>query len=262
MKLSIITINLNNASGLQKTCLSVVTQTFKEFEWIIIDGASVDNSVDIIKQYLNNVSYWISEPDSGVYNAMNKGINIATGEYFLFLNSGDYLLHPWTLHEVINEIKLSKYADVYYTDVLLSDYQLIKHPKTITLNFFLKTSINHQNCIIRQKLFKDELYNENYKIASDWYFFIKGFYNNTITYFHIKTNITIYDINGISNNKKLISERKEILEKMNLVIKDSSFSSRKYLSSFCNILKLIKYILPYGLYKIIVFLKIKYVNIK
>ncbi|MCL2792955.1 MAG: glycosyltransferase [Spirochaetaceae bacterium] len=248
MKLSIITINRNNSHGLKKTCLSVAAQTFKEFEWIIIDGASKDNSVDIIKQHSNNLSYWISEPDSGAYNAMNKGIRKATGDYLLFLNSGDYLLYPWTLQEVIDEIKISKEADVYFCDAVLSTYQLLKYPLDIDFNFFKKAMINHQNCLIKRELFKDRLYDENYRISADWYFFLKESFDNNIIFHHIKTNIAIYDMNGISinNKKEARAERKSIFKKMNI-------GERKYL--LWNILKMGKYLLPYGLYKLIQLLK-------
>ena len=94
MKLSIITINLNNASGLEKTIQSVINQTYKDFEFIVIDGASTDGSVEVIKKYSSGINYWVSESDTGIYNAMNKGIRKAQGEYCLFLNSADYLFSP------------------------------------------------------------------------------------------------------------------------------------------------------------------------
>ena len=91
-QLSIITINRNDAQGLEKTLESIwKKQSFKDFEHIIIDGASTDNSINIIKKYASHLSYWVSEPDKGIYNAMNKGIIKAKGNYLLFLNSGDWL---------------------------------------------------------------------------------------------------------------------------------------------------------------------------
>jgi glycosyltransferase involved in cell wall biosynthesis len=89
MKLSVITINYNNAIGLRKTIESVVNQTFRDYEYIIIDGGSTDGSVDVIKEYADKIDYWVSEPDKGIYNAMNKGVAAAHGEYTNFLNSGD-----------------------------------------------------------------------------------------------------------------------------------------------------------------------------
>ena len=89
MKYSIITINYNNKDGLKKTIESVINQSCKDFEYIIIDGGSTDGSVDVIRQYADRINYWISEPDKGVYNAMNKGVAQAHGEYLNFMNSGD-----------------------------------------------------------------------------------------------------------------------------------------------------------------------------
>ena len=86
MKLSIITINYNNAIGLKKTIESIVEQTYHEFEYIVIDGGSNDDSKKVILENQNNISDWCSEKDAGIYNAMNKGILKATGEYLLFLN--------------------------------------------------------------------------------------------------------------------------------------------------------------------------------
>src|SRR5690348_17657794 len=102
-KLSIITINLNNVKGLQKTMESVFAQTFTDYEYIIIDGGSTDGSVSEIKKHQNKLVYWISENDKGIYNAMNKGIVKANGEYILFMNSGDYLYTDNTIKEVFQK---------------------------------------------------------------------------------------------------------------------------------------------------------------
>jgi len=248
MHLSIITINKNNTIGLEKTIQSVITQTFKDFEYIVIDGNSTDESVEIIKKHCNGINYWISEADTGIYNAMNKGIKKATGDYLLFLNSGDFLLHPWTLEEVFNEIKTCKQADVYFSDAVGNTYQVIKYPQDITLNFFILYMINHQNTLIRRELFNHQLYNEKYKITADWYFFITELIQYNISFFHIKTNIAVYDANGISyiHEKKRELERKTALKELNI-------SRNKYY--LIKILKLTKYLLPYGLYKLYLFLK-------
>lgn len=93
MKLSIITINFNNRDGLQRTINSVLSQSFKDFEWIVIDGGSTDGSRNLLEIYKKYFSYWCSEPDKGVYNAQNKGISVAKGEYMSFMNSGDIIKH-------------------------------------------------------------------------------------------------------------------------------------------------------------------------
>src|SRR5574344_1377354 len=98
--ISIITVNKDNCAGLKFTIDSVLCQTFKDYEWIVIDAASTDGSVELIKQYQEHISYWVSEPDGGIYAGMNKGILKATGEYILFLNSGDSLADNDVLENV------------------------------------------------------------------------------------------------------------------------------------------------------------------
>ena len=96
-ELSIITINLNNCAGLQKTLDSVFAQTFTDYEYLVIDGGSTDGSAELIKKQENKFVYCVSEKDNGIYHAMNKGIRKATGDYLLFLNSGDYLVNDEVL---------------------------------------------------------------------------------------------------------------------------------------------------------------------
>lgn len=256
-KLTIITINKNNSSGLEKTCLSVSTQTFKKIEWIVIDGASEDNSIEIIKQFSDNINYWVSEIDSGIYNAMNKGIIRATGEYILFLNSGDCLLHPWTLHDVINEIIISEYADIYFSDSINDKYFIRKYPKIITTSYLINRNICHQNSLIRRELFNYNLYDENFKIISDWYFSISMLINYNIKFYHLKTYISLYNTEGISSiNCDLLQEEKNIiLRKFNNKLK-----KKNYFYVIFKFIKLIKYILPHGLYKLFFLLKQKYMN--
>ena len=120
MKLTIITINYNNASGLQKTMESVLAQTCKDFEHLIIDGASTDDSVNVIENYGLQIAHtaisfqWLSEPDKGIYNAMNKGIRMAQGEYIHFLNSGDWLVDEKVVEDILSVFSLSRFEVVNY----------------------------------------------------------------------------------------------------------------------------------------------------
>jgi glycosyltransferase involved in cell wall biosynthesis len=120
VKLSIITINKDNARGLEKTIQSVMGQTYNDFEYIVIDGASSDDSVDIIKRYADRMTYWVSEPDTGIYNAMNKGIRKAQGEYCLFLNSGDVLINSNSLKDAFEEISHCLEIEFIIRDTALS----------------------------------------------------------------------------------------------------------------------------------------------
>ena len=118
MKLSIITINYNNRDGLQKTIESVVSQSFKDFEWIVIDGGSNDGSRELIERYAESISYWVSEPDKGIYNAMNKGIKASNGDYLLFLNSGDSLCDEYVIADFQ---KLSFTEDIISGNIIVDD---------------------------------------------------------------------------------------------------------------------------------------------
>lgn len=205
MKLSIITINLNNAQGLQATIESVLSQSFLDYEFIIIDGGSTDSSVDIIKQNSDKIHYWVSEKDRGLYNAMNKGIMKAQGEYCYFLNSGDYFVNEKVLSEIFNNSptdssficgnfitdkkgKLKKYSDYRIRDWQFSLYEIFSG--------FLA----HQAFFIKKNMFdKYGLYDERFRIMSDWklFFIAIGINNEQVTYRDV--DISIYDMDGISS---------------------------------------------------------------
>jgi len=197
LTLSIITINRNNSFGLEKTIKSVICQMFTDFEYIIIDGASDDESVETINKYSNNVNYWLSEPDTGIYNAMNKGINKAKGVYCLFLNSGDTLISPETLFNVFMEIK-GLTADIFYSDRVNSNGKIKQYPNILTIDYLVSSPINHQNSLIKRSLFLENgFYNENLKISSDWEFFLNGLWKYKYIFHHINTHISVFDIHGI-----------------------------------------------------------------
>lgn len=202
MFLSIITINRNNAEGLKKTLESVAAQTCRDFEHIIIDGASTDGSVDVIKEYVaspagKNVSYWISEPDSGVYNAMNKGIKKATGDYCLFLNSGDSLYTKDVIQKVL---PYSKQSMPFICGKLKFDTgEIVCIDRKLTLYSFYHFFIPHQSIFIQRNLFDIYgLYDENLKIISDHVFFYKTMIKNHVPYLNLDEIISIYDTKGIS----------------------------------------------------------------
>ena len=218
MKLSIITINRNNAEGLRKTIGSVVSQTFKNVECIIIDGASTDGSVDVIKEFENAITYWISEPDSGIYNAMNKGIVKASGDYLLFLNSGDYLYNSDVLRKFIE----SDYdEDVIYGNIRCdfgNGVEVRSYYGEVTLRTFVEETINHSGCaFIKKELFdKYGLYDEKLKIVSDWKFFLVAIGLGTASVRHVDYVISVFDTNGISNNQVELAsnEREKVLKEM------------------------------------------------
>ncbi|MEO8533824.1 MAG: glycosyltransferase family 2 protein [Flavobacterium sp.] len=210
--LSVITINFNDASGLNKTIESVVNQSFKDIEYIIIDGGSKDGSVSVIEEYKDKISYWVSEPDKGIFNAMNKGIKAATGEYLLFLNSGDFLNGTDSLNDFIKHNDFQ--GDIIYGDYKFKEGEKI-YPDYLTPLFFVRTSLPHQSTMFRREVFdKMGMYNEEYKIVSDRDFYIKCFLSNQFTFQHIRHSLTVFDLEGLSNNAQQEEKHKWEKEKM------------------------------------------------
>lgn len=171
MLLSIITVNLNNQKGLKNTIDSVIQQTNNDFEYLIIDGGSADGSKEIIAANQHQINYWISEPDKGIYNAMNKGIAKATGKYLLFLNSGDTLSNSNTIAQLKPHLKNS---DLYYTHAKVikkseKNFFYVFYPKKISFKYLIMRSLNHQNSILKKTAITQlGGYSEAYQIVSDW----------------------------------------------------------------------------------------------
>lgn len=217
-KLSIITINYNNLVGLKKTFKSVVNQTWQEFEYIIIDGGSTDGSVDYIESQNGNIDYWISEPDKGVYNAMNKGIEVATGEYLLFLNSGDHLFDNQVLAKC--NVHLNLFDLITCNIQMMGDKysRIICYPEKLRFSYLFINAVCHQSIFIKKELFSlVGLYDENLKIVSDWKFMIMALFKYHCTYAKVNETLATYYLDGMSsdlmNREILNNERKEVLEK-------------------------------------------------
>ena len=216
MKLSIVTINYNDAAGLRKTVESVAAQTSPDIEYIVIDGGSTDGSVAVMEEYRDKIDYQISEPDRGIYHAMNKGIVRATGDYCQFLNSGDWLVAPDTTQRML--AALDGPAIAYGN--------LIKHwpdgrtyrngaAEADSLFTYYSGTLNHASAYIRRELFdKYGLYDESLKIVADWKFYLLavGMGGETVQY--IDVDVVNFDMGGISNQQTGLdkTERRQVLE--------------------------------------------------
>lgn len=211
MKLSIITINYNNRDGLRKTIESVVNQTYKDFEYIVIDGGSTDGSVDVIKEYTDKIDYWVSEPDKGIYNAMNKGIDVAKGEYLNFMNSGDVFCDIDTIGCVF---KGNPNSDIICGNTMMPTRQ--EPPSEITFNTLFSGAICHQCAFIRATLMKKYRYDEKLKIVADRKFFIQALILDNCSYSTIDVDVVNYDTNGFSSNNRALSdyEHASVLEEL------------------------------------------------
>lgn len=233
LRLSIITINRNNAVGLEKTLLSINAQTCKDFEHIIIDGASDDGSVDVIKKHDNGSveRRWVSEPDTGIYNAMNKGIRMAKGEYLQFLNSGDCLVDENVTEKMIKQLMILNENRVSVNlselSVITGGMRLCKNGKivpwygenvrNVTFATMYAGTINHSPSYIARSMFdKYGLYDESLKIVSDWKFFFEIIilHNEPIEF--VPVTVTLFDLSGISsiNMDERIRERRKVLKEL------------------------------------------------
>ena len=219
MKLSVITINYNNKEGLKKTIESVVSQIYQDFEYIVIDGGSTDGSIDIIKEYDKYINFWISEPDKGIYNAMNKGTQYAHGEYCQYLNSGDYYYDNTVLQCFINcnhnsDIILGKVAHINNSTGEVAIGRSVTDE--ITFLALYKAGINHQSLFIRKKYLLLYPYDEKYQICSDWKFFIQALVIGNCSFSTIDNIIVYFDMGGVSHTKinENYQEREVILQEL------------------------------------------------
>ena len=216
-KISIITVNYNNLEGLKKTIESVKNQTYQAFEYLVIDGGSKDGSVDYLQNNNKLFDYWISEPDKGVYHAMNKGIEKASGDYLIFLNSGDHFFKKSVLRK--NESFIENYDLIYFNQYVISKTKnfLKEYPDTLSFSHFLKDNLPHQATFIKRKLFTTVgLFREDFKIVSDWKFFIDAVCKHNVSYIHVNKTLTVFYRDGISSLKesiKVINDEKQVVLK-------------------------------------------------
>ena len=263
MKLSIITINYNNAEGLRKTLASVASQTYQDIEHIIVDGGSIDGSVEVIKEYVHNVEgvneltnegihvVWSSEPDKGIYNAMNHGIEIALGrrvvnenhtsnithntsqeslsDYIQILNSGDLLAAPDVTERMmaaLYTLHLTPYTDdapsIIYGNMIKKDYttgKIIGKSREVeySLRQYFSSTMNHDCCYIHRNIYVTYgLYDENLKIVSDWKWFLQTIGLGHVKPEYVDIDVTIFDTSGISETNLALRnhERRQVLEEL------------------------------------------------
>lgn len=213
-KFSVITICYNDKAGLLKTAESVLQQTFADYEYIIIDGGSIDGSEELVKQLAPRCAYAVSEKDNGIYDAQNKGWRAAKGEYCLFLNSGDYLANESVLSDVFSA---SSGADIIYGDILVDNgkdplYRLGQHDP-FTFEDLIYTTVFHPAALIRTKLLRDRNgYDESLRIVADYDFFLEMIAVKKCSTQYIPVVISVFNTAGIgsdpANRQKHDEERR------------------------------------------------------
>lgn len=201
MKVSVITVNYNNKQGLQRTLESIKSQVYTDYELLVVDGASNDGSVEIIREYLGKVPMmrFVSEKDGGIYNAMNKGTDMAEGDYLIFMNSGDCFYDAHSLEQAARY--LDGNVDIV-SGIAVSDKYVMNpvRPQDLSMSFFLKSSMNHQATFIKRELMQKYHYSEKYKIISDTEFFFKAMILADCSYQDIPVKVCFCEDAGASGN--------------------------------------------------------------
>ncbi len=196
---SIVTVVYNGSKTLEQTIKSVLNQSYDNVEYIVMDGASSDNTVDIIKKYEDKIDYWQSEPDKGIYDAMNKGIDLASGDYIALLNADDWY-EPFACETMVKGMLKSK-ADVYHAALkYVDDDGKILKVEGNSSALIANEMIAHPTCFVSKEIYKTKKYDTSYKSAAD-YDFVNGLVKNGASFCFIPEIIANFRIGGMSSNK-------------------------------------------------------------
>lgn len=257
MRISIITINRNNATGLEKTIKSVASQTYKEFEYIVIDGASTDKSVEVIKSRESEFAHlrWISESDKGIYNAMNKGLRMASGEYVQVLNSGDVLASADVVERILKALDEKGNPDILYGNMIkaFADGKRVCdrgfEGKIPTMYDFIHGTLNHDPVYIHRSLFeKFGYYREDLPITADWRWYVEAIPFGGVLPVYIDIDVTVFDMNGISETQ-ITRREKERDEELQRILPIGVYQDYKtYFLPIEQIRRLKRYPLAYKLF--------------
>ena len=243
-KLSIITVVYNRVNTIEQLISSVLNQTYENIEFIIVDGASTDGTVDIIKKYEGKISKWISEPDTGIYNAMNKGIDMATGDYVEIIGSDDALIGEDVISNIIPYFEskpdiLSANEYILYPDVNRQQAYLnndARDPKN-----YKGGMVGHAAMFVKRSLLRKYKFDESYRIAADYKFFLQCYYDNDVKIKYIDDFIAFFetDAGGASANVLAAQQEDErIYTELNLPFDDE----KRIKSNRSNILSIIVFI--------------------
>lgn len=193
MRISIITVVYNAIDSLEQTMLSVFNQTYSEIEYIVIDGGSTDGSLDIIEKHQNKISLKISESDKGIYDAMNKGLKLATGDFVFFLNSGDLFFENKTIEKVVQ--KISDPNSLYYGNVYLNNLNKLYWGEFSRYKLAIG-NICHQAIFYPRSIYSKYQYNLKYRVFADYYYNLSIF--PIVKFIYIPETISFYDNAGFS----------------------------------------------------------------
>lgn len=215
--ISVVTVSYNAATTIEQTILSVLNQTYDNVEYIIIDGGSTDGTVDIIKKYADKIAYWVSEPDNGIYDAMNKGVLASTGEWLIFMNAGDTFFNENVLEKMVKHLN-DKFRILRGNIIRI--YNLIgvkscgvtsQQPDLIDM---FDNTFHHQACLIQRSLFIDfGLYSTDFRLVSDWKFFFDCTILHHVPSRYVDVTVAKFQMDGASSRgvQKCADERRSYL---------------------------------------------------
>jgi len=220
MKFTIITVCLNSEKEIEETIKSVVEQDYKDYEYLIVDGKSSDKTLNIVDKYKDRISKVVSEKDQGIYDAMNKGVRMSSGDFIIFMNAGDTFVDTSVLQDVysfISKISLAKQdsAGVVYGNALV-DFQgevvKNKYPR-VSKKFFYDSMICHQAIFFsRESFFQDNLFDKKYKLCADYDWLLRSIYFKGINSKYFDRDICIFKHGGASSSENIFKERREIIK--------------------------------------------------
>ena len=234
MKISVITVCYNAQSEIEKTLLSVIKQTYDNFEYIVVDGKSTDGTVKIIQKYHTHISKWVSEPDTGIYNAMNKGVRLATGEYCIFMNAGDTFATPDALK--LSSLFLNDGFDILVgREISTKGNKIIDYiypPDEITPIHLYLSSLSHQSSFIKREVLLANPYDETLRLVSDWKFWIETLLIQKLRYRAIDVDVSCFNHDGATFNQVELGrkERQKVLAEC--MPKDMLVSCQKQTDTF------------------------------
>jgi len=255
-KISVITINLNDASGLRKTIKSVIDQDFSNFEYIVIDGGSTDDSMEVIKHYADKIAYWESEPDNGIYYAMNKGIIKATGEWIGFINSGDW--YESNALSIINDAIISdQNAQIVHGVLRIWDKDLIYKIQGVHSSFLPSGMIEHPTCFVKKEVYNTiGAFDTNYKLAADYEFMVRAHIKNC-KFLFIDKIIANYLLGGLSCTSLLSGiETHQIRQKYGFTQKVEEEKEKRIFQAYNTFKHLVVLLMPACILRLYRFLRV------
>lgn len=208
--ISIVTVSYNAVLTIEQTILSVINQTYPNVEYIIIDGGSTDGTVDIIKKYEDKIAYWVSEPDKGIYDAMNKGVVVATGEWINFMNAGDIFTDGDVIDKLFHQNIIINRVGIVFGDTLVVFRNREKIVRFGDDTYHKIMPSCHQSIFCRRNLLVSNPFDLRYKIAADYNFFFQ-LKQRKVEFQYIQLVVAIYDATDGISSRNVWRTQKEMM---------------------------------------------------